>query len=583
SSSSLWKDALKERRTSLGWSRLLTNLSLLALVAFALLSVFALAQISWLASGGSRNDIVALIDTSASMQATDADKSRFDRGVAEIRRLVDELGSGSRMLIMTSARQAELRSSFESDREQLLRVIDTLDATDETGDIASAVELAVSLLRDRERGNVYVITDRAFDADIDAAGANVEIIDVGGSASNVAITRFDIRAEYGREDRYQVLLTVHNFTPAVVTVPVGVSLNGRVLIEQKLTIQPDDKQTVVSRFSGVAQGRARALAAFEDALQSDNFAYAVLQPGHTRLVALFSKGNFYLEGVLAALPNTLVTRIDALDPDAFAQHAQWNDLVVVDGMDAPTLTQGNYLLVNAHSDSLPVMARGVVLNQSVSGQGASALIRDIDFQGVTVDRARKVELPSTFRGQPLFWSDETPLGFGLLNEEYQVVWLGFDPGQSNLPLKAAYPLFVSNVVEWLAPIPSTLAPTQIMAGESYLARVSTHLQSVVVQKPSGVTLEVPAKNGDATIRTTSRSGIYSVSANGEKAYFAVNQTNAGESRLTPRAVMRSSAAEAPLLAEESQRGTPLWPYLVLAALAVLIVEWLAFGARRVHA
>ena len=51
---------------------------------------------------------------------------------------------------------------------------------------------------------------------------------VGGPARNVAITRFDFRQELASEDRFQVLMTVHNYTDAPVAVPASVSLDGRV-------------------------------------------------------------------------------------------------------------------------------------------------------------------------------------------------------------------------------------------------------------------------------------------------------------------------------------------------------------------
>jgi hypothetical protein len=56
-------------------------------------------------------------------------------------------------------------------------------------------------------------------ADVGLQSSQIVFRIVGGPARNVAITRFDIRQELAAEDRFQVLLTVQNYTDAAMTVP----------------------------------------------------------------------------------------------------------------------------------------------------------------------------------------------------------------------------------------------------------------------------------------------------------------------------------------------------------------------------
>ena len=65
---------------------------------------------------------------------------------------------------------------------------------------------------------------------------------------------------------------------------------------------------------------------------------------------------------------------------------------------------------------------------------------------------------------------------------------------------------------------------------------------------------------------------------GVRRYFAVNLTDEAESDLRPRATLtpRSPEPRAPV---EASVVMPVWPALALAALALLLLEWLAWCAR----
>ncbi len=606
-SNALWREVLHERRSRLGWARLIKNISLIILLLFALMSALALAEPQWLTRTVGRYDAVVVIDVSASMAARSGTTTRFARAIAEARALIASLPAGGRMLLMTSGAVATLRSSFESDAERLYQALDNIVATDETGRPVAALELARTLLSERERSRVYFITDRAFDVpEVNAhatsalgspALSQVQLIDVGSDAANVAITRFDLRAQIGSAERYQVFLTVANFGPEPVRVPVAVTLDNVALIERVLTLAPGANERVIATFAGNPEGYAKASVEVDDALASDNYAYAVMERERGRLVALFSRGNVYLQSLLGAFPNTVVTRIQTLDQVAFATHAQWNDLVIVDGFDTPPLPAGRFLLFGSPPPGMGVEAHGTTGQVTVSGTGHSALVRGIDFSGVSVDRAVKVAsagqggqapidaLPGV-SVQRLFWSDETPLALSLIDSHRRAVWLGFDPRESSFPLQAAYPLFIANAIEWLAPQHAGAGAgpagvTQIAAGTRYVIRVPPEVTHVAVTAPGGGVRRLAAARGKAVAEDTSKAGIYRVSAGAERSAFAVNLTSSVESDLAPRAPLHSSTTRQN--SGSAQHGIALWPMCVIAAIVLLLAEWFLVGARQLYA
>src|SRR5688572_31752218 len=116
STTTLWQAALREREQAHGFRRLLRNLSLLLLLAAALALGLALGGPQWPASAGAAGDTVLVLDVSASMKTRSGlGTTRFDQALAEAARLVDALPRDGRMLVMTSGRQAVLRTGFESD------------------------------------------------------------------------------------------------------------------------------------------------------------------------------------------------------------------------------------------------------------------------------------------------------------------------------------------------------------------------------------------------------------------------------------------------------------------------------------
>lgn len=569
----LWREALAERRRGMGLRRLLGNLSLLMLVLFALVAALALAAPEWLGRASESGDTVIVLDASASMQTRSGSGTRFDAARAEAAALVDALPVDSRALIMTSARAPALRSGFESSRETLHAALADLAATDESGRPRDALSLALSLLRGREGARVVFITDGAFDPDQDPGSPRVQYRFVGVPARNVAITRFDFRPEVNRDDRFQVLLTVRNYTAAPVSVPAQVTLERRTLIDRVMELPAGGEDTLVLPFEGAATGRARARIRVDDDLEADDHAFAVVNVSVPLRVLLVTPGSVYLESVLAAMPGVELAVAAAVPGGDLADAARLHDVVVLDRVPAPALPPGSFLLVDTLAPGLSLEEAGVVDGPRVAGQGDSALMRGVDLAGVRIERARRVTHAGERAGlQRLFWSRDTDLALALLEPQRRVVYLGFDLSRSTLPLRAAFPLLMSQAVAWLRPRDGAAAPTQIAAGERWVIRAPAGHEEVILRLPSGVGRVLPLADGVLEIDDTSRAGIYAYTVGQVARHFAVNVTDARESDVSRRAAPPSR----PAVRAASAQATvvrPLWPYLAMLALALLALEW----------
>jgi Ca-activated chloride channel homolog len=579
----LWQAARRERESAHGFLRLLRNLSLLLLLAAALALGLAVGGPQWLTRSSELTDTVLVLDVSASMQTrAGLATTRFEQALAEATGIVDGLPRDGRMLVMTSGRKAVLRTGFESDRGVLRRVLGELRPSDEAGRPREALALALSLLRGREQGRVYFLTDGAFDPDVDPGSPQVVIRAVGTPARNAAITRFDFRQEPGSEDRFQVLLSVRNYTDAPVTVPASASLDGRELFRVSVELAARAERTLVLPFPGRALGQAMARIEVDDDLAADNQAFAALSAQDSLRVLLFTRGNLFLESVLAALPNVALSKHDGPLLQDLAPLARTHDIVVFDGIEPPRLPPGSFLLVDSVAPGLPFADAGRVARPGALVSGSSALMRDVDLSAVRIDEARRVTVQGSGAGlQRLIWSRETALGLALLDDGLKVVYLGFDLARSNFPLQAAFPLFVSQSLAWLRPRGDGPVSTHVPAGASHSIALPATQPQVVVRMPSGHDETVPAKDGVARIDATGAAGIYRYAVEGAARQFAVSAADARESDIARRWLPRDSGKQDQTAAAGTQALLPLWPYLLALALLLLALEWgVWIGSRR---
>ena len=147
---------------------------------------------------------------------------------------------------------------------------------------------------------------------------------------------------------------------------------------------------------------------------------------------------------------------------------------------------------------------------------------------------------------------------------------------SDLPLRIAFPLLMSNAVHWLAGGPPEKIASAI-AGENVPlaagAAISTEPLTSLDAKP-GTT------NAAHDFFQPLRNGFYQTQQPGGAGWLAVNTFSEAESDLRGSAPVANAPAALPMPSLAAFTGWPLWQHLALAALALFTVEWWLFHRRR---
>jgi Ca-activated chloride channel family protein len=189
-----------------------------------------------------------------------------------------------------------------------------------------------------------------------------------------------------------------------------------------------------------------------------------------------------------------------------------------------------------------------------------------------VRRAQVVDIGEGVK--PLLYANGSPIISSFDTDRLRVIHLGFDLLESDLPLRVAFPVLMSNILEWLSPQHGTFVSHQVQAGAPYLIDLDALTTEVSLRKPSGDWVKVPVTENPLAFRDTSEVGIYTVKVGKKTQRFAVNLMSREESDILPKPM--EPTAESLLLVGSSMQETvkqPLWPYFVAVAFGLTLVEW----------
>lgn len=558
-----WQRVLEEHRRRALFQKLRHVFSLLLhLLIFALI-VAALARPTFdrLVQNGSST--VIILDTRARMQAIEPDgEARFAKAVRLARQAIRDASASRHFAVLTLGAQPNVAASFTSNERTLDDTLQRTEVTDATGDTAAAVRLARELLTARPgQQRIIAISDAPIDG-------GIENLSVGTPRENVAITRFATRPLPASPQTSEILIELHNFSTQAATTNLELRYDDRLLDVKPVSLAAGEKITQifpsVPRPRTGSRGWLTAQLDAKDALALDNTARAVLPPPRPVRVLLVSTGNIFLEKALEADPGA---SFELISPDA------WTDAI---GAKFDVIVHDNHLPANwsAHNSLFikrtPFDKAGPEIEQpAVTDVDAEhPALRLIDMRNTTILRAHPLELPAPQENwvysAPLRSFDNPLLVVGEQRGGHRVAALGLDLTATDLPLRIAFPLLVTNTVHWLADAREN-AGRSLRAGE-----VLALSESERIVEPPTVGFFQPLRNG-----------FYELQRDKEGEWIAVNTFSDAESDLQHAKTVQvtsHAAAIPPVLS--SFASWPMWRWLALGALALFTAEWSLFHRRR---
>jgi hypothetical protein len=605
--SKLWHRILRDKEATSLFSKLKRLLSLLLQLALLALLVVALGDPRAAASIIKGRNLVVLIDSSASMQATDggAGETRLDAARREVKSLIRGMGGSDRMLVAQMDATITPLGPMSGDTSELERAVDSVHITDTRADFPRALRFATDALRNIENGEVVVVSDGDLGAPEDSLGpvhlgnAKLSYMRVGSQKRNAGITEFSVRRYPLDKSRYEVMLEVTNTGPESEDVELTLLGDGTIVDLTKLRLRPGERlprfYPNLSGASRTLEAKIRPLEGSEDVLPADNHAYALLPERRRAKVLVVSPGNTYLEAALLLDEYLDVTQVSPLEyVQKFGASQPGFDVIVYDGVTPAQPPRAHALYLDPHGPGSPVKVEGAIAQpyfDKLDRKHPVVRFTALDFVNIKVasklkpDPADKI-IGATGEGAPMLIAG-TRGGF-------KFVALGFDVRDSDLPLRIAWPLFLLNTVNYFTDEDSSYL-SSFRTGDVWRIPVGQDATQALLKMPTGKEQQIPVHEGRA-VYLGDRAGFYDLVSNVKGAIpstdpndktnaspqtsFAANLLDESESTIGPADKLTVDGKDAGKV-EGFTVGVrrEIWIYLLIAAVLITAIEWMTYHRR----
>lgn len=579
SSTYLWLQVIRDVQANAPFQKLRKNLLLILQLFAACLLIFALSRPFARTMGIGGRSMVLIVDTSASMGATDVRPNRLAQACDIARKIVADMKPGDQMIVLSAAVRPVALTGFTADHRELNVAIDRL-AIHQTGTrMRDAVSLAAALVAARDASHIDIISDGGFEpiSGVPLGKTHVSFHPVGIGSDNVGITAVDCRRGLTGATGLQALVVVRNYSAKARTVTVELMSGTELLDAQEVILAPRVEEVETFDLADPPEPRALDVRLdVRDSLAVDNQASLVIVPRTPIRVLLVTKGNPFLENALKVDQNIEVFRSA---PGLAADPAKY-DVAIYDGEAPAHLPEGRYLFARCTSDMCPATSGKEVSGQSVIDvRRDHPIVRYVDFG--------KTRWVSMWPGTSAPWAQEIAsagAGAAVVAGERgrtRAVWTAFGlDGQSGVfPYTVGYPIFVSSAVRWLAGVDDADA-LQMHTGTALAIRVPPGSGKLTIRRPDGRTSSVTAdSDGMVHIDDPDVAGVYMVSGGGVRRMVAANLADDVESNITPRKDPEIGADPPGSSGRRVAVVHELWPWLVAGVLVLLCVEWWAFHRR----
>lgn len=353
---------------------------------------------------------------------------------------------------------------------------------------------------------------------------------------------------------------------------------------------------------------ARVRSKEPDALPVDDIAYLSVPPAKRLAVALISPGNLFLREVLEGLTLSKLailtpTEGQALldDPkragefDIFVLDRWLPAVKAADGKVTQGLPAGRFMIFGA----VPPPPFGLV-DSGVTGESLVVdwrrdhpAMRAVAFDSLVVSKSRKVSVPDDSNAVVLAAGQFGPLIAELSDQQTRALVCTFDSLASSWPFEPGFVLYTAAGLIYLGN-DGQLAGDPLRPGQTLTQRIPSAARNAAAVLPDKSRVDlILAADGTVVYGPVRRTGIYTLSWEGAaqgsdvevggrvRRAVAANLLDPLESIIGTAEQIDVPGKET-ITSEQAGAGSglrKLWPYLLVFALLVVLVEWWVYNKK----
>jgi hypothetical protein len=623
----LWHRTIEDLHVNSFWQKLRQNLLLFLQLLLLLLAILACLRPSWQGTALTADRYIFLVDTSASMSATDEQPSRLEAAKEELISLVDQqLRPNTAVMVVSFSDRAIIEQPFTNNRNLLKRKIRAIQPTQRPSQLDEALRVAAGLANPGRIGTesrdepaaeampatLMIYSDGRYRVAPDFAMGNLQprYVPIGKQdAENVGIVAFSSGSSPDRPDQMQLFGRVQNFANRPVTVTANLVLynpNRNLLDAAQIELPadvPDDEQVstrgVEFTIDSFQEGELRLELDHQDAFLLDNVAYVAVNPKRRAKVLVVSQRNDALETVLGTAFAQRLADVQRVGPE-FLETPEYRDqaaagefdVIVFDECQPPVMPQCNTYFIGAPpTDERWQTQEQQSLPQIIDADRAHPLMRFVELGDLKwIVKATPLNVPTG--GTTLIDSHLGPLlaiapreGFEDLVQAFAIVTTedGERVANTDWPIRVSFPVFIGNMLGYLGGTLVEANQEFTRPGQSIAIRTERPWPELMVRTPTGQRLPVGRGPDNAFLfGQTESMGVYEVQEpeGGETIQrFAVNLFDDVESNIAAKPAVETQYEEIEGQRMAETKRYEGWKYLLMAALAVLLIEWYIYNQR----
>ncbi|MFK7766965.1 MAG: BatA and WFA domain-containing protein [Mariniblastus sp.] len=627
----LWIKTVEDLHVNSIWQKLRKNILLLLQLLAALMLLVSCLSPGCEGTKLSGNRFIFLVDQSASMSATDTESgiSRLDESKKQIYTLIDRMSSTDAAMVISFSDSAQVVQSYTTRKAILKRKVKSIPQTERGSDMKEALLNASGLAnpgRTSDRNSktdvqvaesvpakMFIFSDGAVKKipTFNLGVLTPEYRPIGGlePPTNIGITAFSINDQIDGGGQVQVFARIQNSGMEDKEVGISMFVGGDL---------KDARQITVPGLGGVAQnfdvtafipGLEKATPIKlqiddKDIYMQDNVAHCVLNPPRISRILVVSDFNrmdaafSYLRLALNTGWSKKLSQIEYEDRDflkdpKFKENAALGtyDLVIFDQCSPEEMPLSNTVFWGA----LPPGDRWKSLEDLetapvVDSDASHPLMFGVVMGNVHILTAQTLEGPqgsvplvssptgSIMSIAPRGGFEDLVIGFPLV----EVTESGDVSNNTNWTHES-FPLFMQNMMATMASTARFNATKTNSPGALVKIRPQFPYPAIDVKTPEGRKTTVKARSDNSFVFTqTAKSGIYEVFEKGAdeaEQLFAVNLLDRTESDLAVREKLNLGYEEVLGTTSSEPARKDFWPWLVLAALIFITVEWYIYNRR----
>ncbi len=578
----IWKLSRKYKKKTLPWQ--ITNLLLffIQLLTIGVISLI-LARPVIVTEDGAAEKIV-ILDASASMMVEGGNGVRFDVAKQQICDLADDMESYGKMTVIVAGIETYTLIERSDSERNIKELVMQTECTYGEAAVGEAFLLAEQVLADNPEAAVYLFTDKQYDET-----ETVKVVDVSEEAWNVAVLSVEAERAENRELIFTAELASYGKDTAATVV---LYVDGILADAQLAGLVADTVSTVEFTDLGIREyEEARVYVDAVDEVLADN-EYHLLE-GKEKIyeVLLVSEEPTFLEAALLTFDNVEVVTVASLEeldqgdqymPDGTIIEeisSTGYDLYVYDEIVPKTLPGDGAVWMFAPERvpkgvtfklGEPVISEAYLEAAPDTGSARFAAVsKEVAVKDVYINEY--LDISSALGFETIYTCNEAPVILAGESENMRMMLFAFGLGDSNLPLRIAFPALIHNMVEY------SLCP--VIEASSYEVG-----DEITLNKVSGAVLTA-VKSSDAAAVAENHVRMPVTYMAEEPGLYTVTQVLADETVEETEYFVRLSREESDLTshggslpelvsaeARVNYEKEITW-WFVMALLILIVVEW----------